>query len=115
MSEDRGPPTPRVSASYAVFRREAEQLAEGLDTAAFRMRRRLDMLDIRGAERAEELAAELGELARRFAAWPVLPAEVVAVERTALTARFLEVADRAVRLLESLPTNPVLGAPRVHR
>lgn len=112
---DREPITPRVSASYAVFRREAELLAEGLEVAGARMRRRLDMLDIRGAEKADALAVEMHELAERFAAWPVLPAEVVAAERTELTARFLEVADRAVRLLEGLPSHPVLGAPRAHR
>lgn len=104
-------PSAKVTASYSVFRDESARLADELDRASFLMARRLDMVDIAGSKRAAAIADSMRTLSRRFARWPKLSSAEVSAERTTLVQHFFEAADEALRLLESLPDHPTLGAP----
>lgn len=96
-------PTPRTSSSFAVFHDEAVRLARRLDDAALVMGKPGPHVDARGQRRAREMAAELRDLAAKFATWPTADAMTVAMERPSLTARLLELNRAAEELLATLP------------
>lgn len=93
------PPTPRTSDSFAVFHDEAVRVAAQLSDEAIRKEKVLERLDLAGARRCLDLAAQLRDLAHLFARWPSAPAETVALERQTLTVRLLQLTTEARTLL----------------
>lgn len=108
-------PSAKVTASFSVFFAEANRVADELDTASFRMAKRIDLLDIEGSRRAADIATSLRALAKRFGSWPRMHADDVARERTELTRQFFDLVEEAIRLFEAMPSHPALGMPRTHR
>jgi hypothetical protein len=104
MKDERDPDaTPRVSASFSFFRSAAEAYAIRLENCAQIKSKVAHAIDVAGAKKAADLAAEFRRMRARFDAWPTASAEEVALERATLTGRLLAAQREAEELLASVP------------
>ncbi len=106
-------PTPPDGYSYLLLQQECERVAAQLDYLALVSRKRLDLLAIGRARKAEAFGTKMRELAAKFAAWPELPAEQVAQERTVVVARMRLYVTEARDLIGTLPSRPLLGKTNI--
>ena len=108
-----GVPTPNTSSSFAFFTEAATLLADRLDAVEALKLRRLSALDPHGAQHAAKLAAELREMAARFASWPTCgDPELVALERPVLVPRLTHLTREVAELVETLPPEARARLPR---
>lgn len=103
---DREATTPRVSFSFAVEQARALDLARRCDELAIIKSRRPHAIDSTGSKRAHAMAIEARLLADRFARWPALNRETVALERALLHPELAALEAEAVALAATVPGSP---------
>jgi hypothetical protein len=105
--------TPPDGYSYLLLKQECERVGRQLDHLALLSRKRIDLIAIARARKAEALAAKMRELADRFGAWPNTNAETVAMERLTVVARMRLYVTEARELIGTLPSRPILGKTNI--
>jgi len=108
---DREATTPRVSFSFAIEQARAIDLARRLDELAIIKSRRPHAIDTAGSKRALAMAHEARLLADRFARWPALNRETVAIERELLHPELGALETEAEALAASVPKPPPNRGP----
>lgn len=88
---------------------ECRRTAERMDLVARLSSRRLDLLDLKRARRAEELKKQLLDLAERVDGWDRLTLREVAIEQEETVSEVAETLREVLEVLESMPVVGALG------
>jgi hypothetical protein len=107
---DREAPTPKTTGSFAVFYEQSMALAKAFGDIALIKEKVPTAYDRKGAEEARELAHELTNMAKRFAMWPQLNPETVAMERAMLVARLIDLTHYHCEVVAQTPGATLLGS-----